>query len=74
MKFVICINNEGFEDSLQSWKVYQSQPNAGDQKVGLLRMIDETGEDYLFPNDFFQPIEVNETVRKAFEESHEVAA
>ena len=67
MNFVICVNNEGYEDSLYRWKVYRAIPDTGDQTVGLLRVIDETGEDYLFPSGYFRTIEIPLAVLDALE-------
>ncbi len=60
MKFVLCISNDNYEASLLPWKVYQALPNPKDEASGLLRVIDEEEEDYLFPKDLFMPIELSE--------------
>ena len=63
--FVICINNNGYLASLEVGKVYSAllvEP----QEEGCLRVIDETGEDYLFPAAFFVPIELPKEAQKIF--------
>jgi len=50
---VICINNEGYAVSLERLKVYFAYPNAADEKLGLLRVMDESGDSYLYPKSLF---------------------
>jgi hypothetical protein len=47
-EFAICVANEGYED-LEIWKVYRVLPDPKAAEVGCLRVIDESGEDYLYP-------------------------
>ena len=61
-EFAICVANEGYED-LEAWKVYQVVPNAKAAGVGCIRVIDESGEDYLYPADRFAPVHFPEVVR-----------
>ena len=62
-KFVICINNKDSDD-LQIRKIYQSLPDSGAENRGLLRVIDDSGEDYLYPVDFFVSITLPRAVEK----------
>ncbi len=64
-RFVICVGNEGYEVSLEPRKVYQVLPDASAERHHLLRVIDESGEDYLYPQAFFMPIEVPKDIEKA---------
>ena len=66
-RFVICISNEGYPASLDVRRVYRVAPDAEAEKSGHVRIIDEFGEDYLYPRDMFVPIEVPEPAAKAFE-------
>jgi hypothetical protein len=50
-------------------KVYRILPDAGAEARSLVRVIDESGEDYLFPADFFVPIDVPERAEAAFQEA-----
>jgi hypothetical protein len=52
-KFVICLDNTGFEASLEQRKLYEVLPDEQASKLGQLRVIDESGEDYLFPEEMF---------------------
>jgi hypothetical protein len=56
--FVLCIENEGYPASLELRKVYQILGDPAAEERGLVRVIDETGEDYLYPRSFFVPIQV----------------
>lgn len=64
-QFVMCIRNEGCED-LELRKIYRVLPDESAAKVGYLRVIDESGEDYLYPEDCFVPVELPQAARKAF--------
>ena len=52
-KFVICINNYGYEAPLEQRKLYEVLPDQQAAIHGQLRVIDESGEDYLFPKSIF---------------------
>ena len=57
--FAICVENKGYEGSLRKGKVYEIiRPQGGDQSYDA-RVIDEEGEDYLYPNDWFVPIDLS---------------
>ncbi|MFZ0963326.1 MAG: hypothetical protein WAO35_20895 [Terriglobia bacterium] len=53
--FVLCIRNDGAED-LEPRKVYQLLPDRTAAEEGYTRVIDESGEDYLYPADYFVPL------------------
>ncbi len=57
-KFAICIKNDGYEVSLEIRKVYELLQDSVADSHGMLRVVDESGEDYLFPRDFFIPIDL----------------
>ncbi len=63
-KFVICIRNEDCED-LEPRKVYQVLPDEAAAEDGYIRVVDESGEDYLYPQDYFVPIELPLAAEKA---------
>jgi hypothetical protein len=63
-RFVICIRNEDCED-LEPRKVYQVLPDEAAAEDGYIRVIDESGEDYLYPADYFVPIELPQAAEKA---------
>ena len=62
--YAICIQNEGYEASLELRKLYPVlEDNFGSQH-GMIRVIDESGEDYLFPNEYFVPVTLSQAVEK----------
>ncbi len=64
-KFVICLDNAGYEVSLERRKIYVSIPDARAEKLGQLRVIDESGEDYLYPKGYFVAVALPQLVRRA---------
>lgn len=61
-KFAVCVRNDGYEASLERHKIYRLIPDSEAAKEGEVRVVDESGEDYLYPADWFVPIEVPEAV------------
>ena len=61
--FVLCIRNEGADD-LEPRKVYQILPDRAAVREGHLRIIDESGEDYLYPADLFVPVKLPAAVAR----------
>jgi hypothetical protein len=57
-RFVLCIRNEAYEASLERRKIYRVIADAKAEAEGMVRLVDESGEDYLFPSEYFVPIEV----------------
>ena len=64
-QLVVCINNEGYPASLEKRKIYVSLRDPIAEKRGLLRIIDESGDDYLYPRMFFRPIAFPQSVKRA---------
>ncbi len=65
-KYVVCVRNEGYPASLELRKIYETIPDAESESHGLIRVVDESGEDYLYPHSLFLSIDVPETVSHAF--------
>jgi hypothetical protein len=63
-RYVICLSNQGCED-LEVRKIYQVVPDAKAAESGHLRVIDESGEDYLYPQDNFAEIALPKQVEEA---------
>jgi hypothetical protein len=63
--FVICVENRGAED-LEVRKVYRVLPDKGAAATGYIRVIDESGEDYLYPTDYFVAVEIPLKARRAW--------
>jgi hypothetical protein len=56
--YVVCINNRGYTVSLELLKVYRVLPDRDAARHGQIRVIDESGEDYLYSRDRFAPVTV----------------
>ena len=65
-RFAVCIRNDAYIASLETRKVYRILPDAAAEARDHLRVIDESGEDYLYPADYFVPILLPEAAAKAF--------
>jgi hypothetical protein len=63
IRFAICIKNEGYEASLEFRKIYDVLQDKEAESHGLMRVVDESGDDYLFPKDYFAPIELPSPIR-----------
>jgi len=63
-RFVICIRNNGCDD-LEIGKVYQVMADESAARDGYIRVIDESGEDYLYPAAYFVPITLPEDAERA---------
>jgi hypothetical protein len=66
MKYAICINNRGYEASLDERKIYRVLAEPDAEQHGWLRIIDESGEDYLFEATRFVPIELPAAAEEIF--------
>jgi len=64
-QFVVCLKNKGYEVSLERRKIYRVLPDPEAAKHRQVRVIDESGEDYLYPQAFFAPIELPQPIRRA---------
>ncbi len=61
----MCVANNAHPASLELWKVYRVVPDDKAQKHNLIRVIDESEEDYLYPTNYFVPIRVPVVAQKA---------
>ncbi len=66
MRFVVCLSNAGYDASLEVRKLYRVLADAKSEKLGLLRVIDESGEDYLYPKKLFAAIDLSPALRRRF--------
>ena len=64
-EFVVCINNEGYPASLELHKIYRAVPDKNAAADDDLRVIDESGEDYIYPASYFAPIKVPAAVEES---------
>ena len=63
-RYVVCVRTEGAED-LELRKLYQVREDETAQRRGHLRVVDESGENYLYPKEFFAPVELPEDTERA---------
>ena len=64
-EFVVCINNTDYPASLELHKIYRVVPDEDAETDGDIRVVDESGEDYLYPASYFTPIEVPAALEKS---------
>jgi hypothetical protein len=64
-RFALCINNSGYPDDLKVRTVYQVLPDESAAKSNYIRVVDETGEDYLYPATKFVLIDLPPEAAKA---------
>lgn len=63
-QFVLCVRNTGYEVALERHKIYRALSDRDASKHHQIRVVDESGEDYLYPASYFVPIKLPEQVRK----------
>ncbi|MEX2480072.1 MAG: hypothetical protein WD928_04340 [Gammaproteobacteria bacterium] len=63
-KFVLCIEDTDCDD-LEKGKVYALRPDAKAKREGHVRIVDESGEDYLYPESYFVPIDIPAKAKEA---------
>lgn len=63
--FVLCVRNESFPASLELRKLYSLVPDAAAARHNLVRVIDESGEDYLYPAEYFIAVRLPANVKLA---------
>jgi len=64
-QLVICVKNEDYTASLEKRKIYEAIPDKAAEKHAQIRVIDESGEDYLYPQDYFIPVSLPKNVEEA---------
>jgi hypothetical protein len=64
-QLVVCVLNEGYPASLEKRKIYVALRDPTAEKHGQLRVIDESGDDYLYPKGFFRSIALPDSIKKA---------
>jgi len=72
-RFVICVDNAEYPASLELHKVYRVVPDVDALADGDLRIIDESGEDYLYPAAYFVAIDLPRPIVRAMNKSYRTA-
>jgi len=68
LRFAVCIENKAYPDDLKVRTIYQVLPDESAAKSNYIRVVDETGEDYLYPAEYFVLVEVPSEAQKALME------
>lgn len=63
--FVVCIKNEGYAASLELRKIYEVIADERATNHQMIRVVDESNEDYLYPSNFFIPIDLPKPIEQA---------
>ncbi len=69
VRYAICVDNSEYPASLELHKIYRVLPDDDAEKEGDLRIIDESGEDYLFPADYFVLVDLPRVIVRALNKS-----
>jgi hypothetical protein len=64
-EFVICVKNDDYPASLELRKLYAVLPDATAEARQLSRIVDESGEDYLYPANYFVAVKLEKPARRA---------
>jgi hypothetical protein len=73
-QFVVCVQTADYPASLELHKIYQVLPDADASADGDIRVIDESGEDYLYPASYFAPITLPISVRRSLRKTQQCPA
>jgi len=65
MHYVVCVRNDDYPASLELRKIYKQVPDRAASKLKMLRIVDESGEDYLYPANYFVAIKLPRSVERA---------
>ena len=65
IRFRVCVRNDGYPEALEQRKLYRVLPDAKAAKVGFVRVVDESEEDYLYPKEFFASVRLEPQTRRA---------
>jgi hypothetical protein len=65
LQFVVCVKNKDYPASLELRKLYQVVADETAAKLHQIRVIDESGEDYIYPEEYFVPVQLPESAEKA---------
>ncbi len=66
LRFAVCVETGDYTTSLERWKIYRVIPDSDAERHDQIRVIDESGEDYLYPVEYFTPLQLPVTLSKLF--------
>jgi len=58
LRFLLCVKNDDYPASLEVRKIYRTLPDKSAESKGLVRVVDESGDDYLYAANHFIPVEL----------------
>jgi len=62
VRYLLCLRNDRYAASLMDRRLYKQLPDADAEAHGLVRVVDESGEDYLYPKKLFTSLELPKAV------------
>jgi len=65
-RYVLCLKNDDYRVSLIVRRIYHAVPDADAERRGLVRVVDESGEDYLYPEEMFVALDLPTAAARAF--------
>ena len=65
-RFALCLDNRVYPASLERWKIYRVLPDTDAEGHGQVRVVDESGDDYLYPRDYFKPLRLSPSLVRLF--------
>ena len=69
VRFAVCLNNSGYKASLELHKIYRIIPDEDAAADGDIRIVDESGEDYLYPAEWFAALRLPQPVKQSLLEA-----
>jgi len=61
-RFAVCICNDDYPAALELHKIYRVLPDAQGERCGMIRIVDESGDDYLYPAELFRPLNLPDSL------------
>ncbi len=65
-RFAVCVDNSGYPASLERWKIYELIPDRDAAQNRYVRVMDESGEDYLYPAAYFRLVDLPPNLRRLY--------
>ncbi|MHB1233725.1 MAG: hypothetical protein ACYCZQ_14260 [Burkholderiales bacterium] len=65
MSYAVCLSSKGYAASLEPRKLYELLPDENAKSLGMLRVVDGSGEGYLYPAEIFVPLQLPESLEEA---------
>jgi hypothetical protein len=65
-QFAVCVEVGDYRASLELWKIYRVTPDAEAERHQQIRVVDESGEDYVYPNAWFRPLDLPSSLKRLY--------